>query len=194
MKQRKLLARIDDEIKQGKVAEARDHIYRRNYAVDNDGVETLLKYESLVPTDVCLVSLTISMALRWQVLECFLETTRTFWLQHLSCTRCRLYARIWTWSVESSIYSSDSHSRSVRQVISYGNGSSVSSVFGIVGVCRYWSWPYPQLQVGAELWPRYDSKILFQHFRAEKTRGTWLWRHFAGLSHSLQCFPDIPKS
>lgn len=64
MKQRKLLARIDDEIKQGKVAEARDHIYRRNYAVDNDGVETLLKYESLVPTDVCLVSLTISMALR----------------------------------------------------------------------------------------------------------------------------------
>lgn len=55
IKQRKALARIDDQIKQDKVTKAREYIYQRNVAVDNVDVETLLKGQSLVPTNVFLL-------------------------------------------------------------------------------------------------------------------------------------------
>jgi len=52
MKERKTLARVDDEIRRQKVELARDIIYNKNYAVDNENVEAILKPESLVPTAV----------------------------------------------------------------------------------------------------------------------------------------------
>lgn len=52
MKQRKSLARADNQAKRLKVADAREYIYDKNFAVDSDYVEDLLKNESLVPTDV----------------------------------------------------------------------------------------------------------------------------------------------
>jgi hypothetical protein len=51
-RQRKTLARVDDETRRRKVHTARHIIYGKNYAVDYDGVETLLKEQSLVPTAV----------------------------------------------------------------------------------------------------------------------------------------------
>jgi hypothetical protein len=52
MKQRKTLARVDDTTRRSKVGEARDLIYKDNYAVNYDGVEELLKEQSLVPASV----------------------------------------------------------------------------------------------------------------------------------------------
>lgn len=53
--ERMACARVDNKIRQKKVADARKLIYEKNYAVDSKQVENLLKEESLVPTDVCLV-------------------------------------------------------------------------------------------------------------------------------------------
>jgi hypothetical protein len=50
MKQRETLARVDDEARRRKIEIAREIIYRNNYAVDSQPVETILKDESLVPT------------------------------------------------------------------------------------------------------------------------------------------------
>lgn len=52
MRQRKSLARVDDEAKRLKITHAREYIYDRNFAVDSNCVEDLLKDQSLVPTDV----------------------------------------------------------------------------------------------------------------------------------------------
>jgi len=52
MQQRVSLRRIDDEIRQNKVSSAREIIYEKNYAVDTEHVEMLLKVQSLVPTAV----------------------------------------------------------------------------------------------------------------------------------------------
>ena len=52
MKQRMTLARTDDVRRRNLVKNAREIIYAKNYAVDSDVVETLLKDESLVPTMV----------------------------------------------------------------------------------------------------------------------------------------------
>jgi hypothetical protein len=54
MKQRETLARVDDEARRRKVGIARDIIYKKNYAVDSDAVEAILKEESLVPNKVSL--------------------------------------------------------------------------------------------------------------------------------------------
>jgi hypothetical protein len=53
MKQRQTLARVDDESRTRLIERAREIIYRKNYAVDTDAVETILKEQSLVPTLVC---------------------------------------------------------------------------------------------------------------------------------------------
>jgi hypothetical protein len=53
MKQRWTLARIDDESRRRLIERAREIIYKKNYAVDTDSVEAILKGESLVPTLVC---------------------------------------------------------------------------------------------------------------------------------------------
>jgi Plavaka transposase len=50
MKQRRLLARVDDEITRDKVNLARDFIYNRHYVVNSKAVEYILKAQSLVPT------------------------------------------------------------------------------------------------------------------------------------------------
>jgi hypothetical protein len=52
MQQRVSLQRVDDEVKRSTVATAREIIYQKKYAVDNENVETLLKPQSLVPTAV----------------------------------------------------------------------------------------------------------------------------------------------
>lgn len=52
MKQRETLARVDNEDRRWKVNSMREIIYKKNYAVDNDNVETLLQPQSLVPTSV----------------------------------------------------------------------------------------------------------------------------------------------
>jgi hypothetical protein len=52
MQQRETLRRMDDESKNSLVATAREIIYKNNYAVDNNGVDTLLKEQSLVPSMV----------------------------------------------------------------------------------------------------------------------------------------------
>jgi hypothetical protein len=52
MTQRETLARVDDVSRRNRVASAREIIYEKNYAVDSDPVENLLKVDSLVPTAV----------------------------------------------------------------------------------------------------------------------------------------------
>ena len=52
MKEWKTLAHVDNEIRRQKVELARDIIYNKNYAVDKENVEAILKPESLVPTAV----------------------------------------------------------------------------------------------------------------------------------------------
>jgi hypothetical protein len=50
MKQRQTLARTDDESRRRLIERAREIIYKKNYAVDTDSVEAILKGQSLVPT------------------------------------------------------------------------------------------------------------------------------------------------
>ena len=50
MKQRKTLSRIDDRRRQNKIINARSIIYDKQFAVDSEAVEKILKEESLVPT------------------------------------------------------------------------------------------------------------------------------------------------
>jgi len=52
MKQRKTLARVDDEARRWKVDTAREIIYKKNYAVDSAAVKALLMDQSLAPTSV----------------------------------------------------------------------------------------------------------------------------------------------
>lgn len=54
MKQRQTLARVGDESTRRLIQRARDIIYKKNYAVDTDAVEAILKGQSLVPTLVSL--------------------------------------------------------------------------------------------------------------------------------------------
>lgn len=49
MQQRKTLARIDDDSRKRMIDTAREIIYKKNYAVDTDAVEEILKESSLVP-------------------------------------------------------------------------------------------------------------------------------------------------
>lgn len=52
MKQREKLARVDDVNRRKKVETARDIIYHKNYAVNNEASEALLKEESYAATRV----------------------------------------------------------------------------------------------------------------------------------------------
>jgi hypothetical protein len=63
MTQRGTLARIDDMSRRNRIDSAREIIYEKNYAVDSNPVENLLKVDSLVPTavrDLFLSSVVIS--------------------------------------------------------------------------------------------------------------------------------------
>lgn len=61
MNQRQTLSRVDDTARRRKVETARDIIYKKNYAVDNDAVETILKEQSLVPTSVSVRRMQMQM-------------------------------------------------------------------------------------------------------------------------------------
>lgn len=63
MKNRKILARVDDEKRRRMIGTARDIIYNKHYAVDSDKVEAILKEHSLVPT---VVSVQLD-ATRWKL-------------------------------------------------------------------------------------------------------------------------------
>lgn len=52
MKERDTRARTDDEARRHKIATARNIIYNKNYAVDGDRVNAVLKEEYLTPTKV----------------------------------------------------------------------------------------------------------------------------------------------
>ena len=59
MRQRRVLACVDTEERQDKVAAARQLIYQQHYVIDTPQVEALLKPESLLPTKVLIFSLTL---------------------------------------------------------------------------------------------------------------------------------------
>jgi hypothetical protein len=52
MKQRRTLARVDDDARKRKVDIVRELIYQKNYVVNSKAVEFFLKDQSLVPTIV----------------------------------------------------------------------------------------------------------------------------------------------
>jgi hypothetical protein len=52
MRQRLSLARVDNDARKRKIQTARQIIHEKNYAVNSEAVENLLKDESLVPTSV----------------------------------------------------------------------------------------------------------------------------------------------
>lgn len=54
MKQRKTLARVDDDDRRRKVDTARNIIYKKNFAVGGDSASAILQNQSLVPTVVRL--------------------------------------------------------------------------------------------------------------------------------------------
>ena len=70
MKQRKTLARVDDETRRHKIDTAREIIYKKNYAVDSKAVQTILREQSLVPTSVSTV------------VGCFPDMRANFWPQN----------------------------------------------------------------------------------------------------------------
>jgi hypothetical protein len=71
MKQRKTLARIDDETRRGKVDLARDIIYNRHYVVNSTAVENILKAQSWVPTDVSASLITSELVANFQMQNVF---------------------------------------------------------------------------------------------------------------------------
>lgn len=52
MQQRETLCRMNDEVNRSIISKAREYIYKKNYAVNSQVVEDLLKEQSLVPTVV----------------------------------------------------------------------------------------------------------------------------------------------
>jgi hypothetical protein len=54
MTQRETLARLDDDHRRRRVADARQFIYDQNNQINSAGVERLLQEHSLVPTEVRL--------------------------------------------------------------------------------------------------------------------------------------------
>ena len=106
-KQRETLARVDNANRQIKVSNARQLIYKSNFAVDCAAVERLLKPESLVPTEVsCIVQLhwvyiSLILSIRMPSQNDFPTSISTFFL-FLSSILCMR----WNWE-------SGSHSSSI---------------------------------------------------------------------------------
>lgn len=72
MQQRETLRRTDDEVKMSILDEAREYIYEKNYAVDSNVVEDLLKEQSLVPT-VVSAKLMLQPQMLMSYIECIFE-------------------------------------------------------------------------------------------------------------------------
>src|ERR1700683_1451130 len=54
MKQRETLARVNNNDRRWKVNFAQEILYKKNYAINTENVETLLQPQSLVPTSVSI--------------------------------------------------------------------------------------------------------------------------------------------
>lgn len=72
MQQRETLRRTDDEVKMSILDKAREYIYEKNYAVDSEVVEDLLKEQSLVPT-VVSAKLMLQPQMLMSYIECIFE-------------------------------------------------------------------------------------------------------------------------
>lgn len=93
MKQRASLARIDDDARRRKVQIARRIIYEQNYAVNSEGVEKVLKEESLVPTLVRTeFGANRTLFIDRVLTECFLESPKSFRIRPLPNVRRRPHA------------------------------------------------------------------------------------------------------
>lgn len=58
MQQRETLRWTDNKVKRSIISKAREYIYEKNYAVDSEVVEDLLKEQLLVPTAVSVQCMT----------------------------------------------------------------------------------------------------------------------------------------
>lgn len=74
MKQRETLARVDDDARKAKISAARKIIYDKDYAVNNDASESMLKDQSLVATKVRLDPLVNFTCTRLMMTLCITRT------------------------------------------------------------------------------------------------------------------------
>jgi hypothetical protein len=115
MKQRETLARVDDDIKRGKVDVARKIIYQKKYAVDSKYVKTLLKEQSLAPTAVSAgLAMCYPRVDPLPVERIFAEAFLA-WFQPIPYACCRPHARIRVRRVEGFIYPSLADVKCYRQ-------------------------------------------------------------------------------
>jgi hypothetical protein len=105
IKQRETLARVDDDDRRRKVQLAREIIYDENYAVDSNGVEELLKPQSLVPTSVSVraIEITFNDCSRFTI-ECLFNSTELSGVQPVLYAPCRYPARVRTRGMESTLH------------------------------------------------------------------------------------------
>jgi hypothetical protein len=94
MKQRKTLARVDNDARRTKIEIAREVIYKRNYAVDSKTLDPILKPQSLVPTSVSFGRVCVLMLGLISVIECIFKEARTTWFRPLPHACCRSHARV----------------------------------------------------------------------------------------------------
>lgn len=93
------MIRQDNDERQRKVSIAREIIYEKKYAIDNDNVKALLKEQSLVPTLVRLqilpVYIPLSLLICWTLkLERFFQTTWSPWPRLFLSPSRRSHARV----------------------------------------------------------------------------------------------------
>lgn len=93
------MIRQDNDERQRKVSIAREIIYEKKYAIDNDNVKALLKEQSLVPTLVRLQILPayipLSLLIYWTFkLERFFQTTWSPWPRLFLSPSRRSHARV----------------------------------------------------------------------------------------------------
>ena len=89
MKQRSRLARVDDQSTRDKIELARKIIYEKNFAIDTDAVEELLKDKSLTPILVRLERFGIGPpTYPITTIECICKEIRPTWCKPLPATCC----------------------------------------------------------------------------------------------------------
>ena len=92
-RQRKSLARVDNLQYQVKISSARDIIYQNNRKVDSKLVQNFLKPQSLVPTEVCIYSISFNFnKSQLYHTECIFKTTFSSWIQLFFNFPGRFYA------------------------------------------------------------------------------------------------------
>jgi hypothetical protein len=109
MKQRRSLARVDNDDRKRRVKLARQIIYDKKFAVNTEAVENLLKKESWVPTFVGIGWLP-AQSTNGNFSECFLHPVGSTRFRSISNVDGGPHARIRTGCLEGTIHPSDSHS------------------------------------------------------------------------------------